>query len=68
MGFAGHVMDMICRMKQNETIKSSRRYKYKKIKGAYFEEIGSHHVINNLIDISHVFIDPGITGTCIIII
>jgi hypothetical protein len=48
MSFAGHVMDMISRMKQNEALKSSRRYKYKKIKDAYFEEIGSYHAINNL--------------------
>lgn len=48
MSFAGHVLDMISRMKQNEALKSSRRNRYKKVKEVYLEEIGKYPGTNNL--------------------
>jgi hypothetical protein len=39
MSFGGHVMDMIARVKYNESLKKSRREHYARIKEAYAEGI-----------------------------
>ena len=42
MSYAGHVMDMINRIKYNESLKQARRDRYKMLKEAYLEGIHYH--------------------------
>lgn len=44
MSFAGHVFDMINRMKYNESLKQSRRERYGKLKEKFYNEL---HIRNN---------------------
>lgn len=37
MSFAGHVLDMISRMKQNQALKNNKRNHYNKLKELYLE-------------------------------
>ena len=48
MSFAGHVLDMISRMKQNQALKTNRRSRYNKVKEAYLNELGGFNDKNNL--------------------
>lgn len=46
MSFAGHVLDMISRMKQNQALKNNKRNRYNKLKELYLEN--TIEVQNNL--------------------
>ena len=49
MSFGGHVQDMVNRMKENEALRKAHRAKYKKIKDAYINALGTreHQMLNN---------------------
>ncbi len=44
MSSAGHIMDMINRMKYNASLKTSYRTRYARVKEAYEKELGMRHV------------------------
>jgi hypothetical protein len=49
MSFGGHVQDMVNRMKENEALRKTHRAKYKKIKDAYINALGTreHQILSN---------------------
>ena len=47
MSSAGHIFEMINRIKQNEALKKDRRNMRDKIREAYLQEIKNHHPIND---------------------
>jgi len=44
MSYAGHVLDMISRIKQNRSLKEARKKRYAKVKEAYQKHLVKHIV------------------------